>query len=117
MVRSLSVNELNDIYLDPQGNLAIAVGLTAILQNCEHAARAVLGEMVLEVDRGIPYFETVWAGNPQISQFDAALRRALLAVEGVIEVVNLSTTPEDNQLNYTALIRTTFGEGTASGTI
>lgn len=115
MTKTFAVNANNDIYIGDDGNLAIAIDLQAVLQACAQAAKTLLGEMVLNTDQGIPYFETVWNGVPQIQQFQAALRRAFLNVTGVVEVVSLITSQVDNTLQYTAVIRTVFGGGAISG--
>jgi hypothetical protein len=107
----------NDLYIDPlSGNIATFRDLPAVLQACEHAAKTILGEMILNADQGIPYFQTVWNGSPNLVQFEAALRAAFLAVTNVVEVVSvISSVTTPNILSYTAIIRTTFGGGTISG--
>ena len=81
----------NDIYLDANGNLATSNDLQCVLENCSEAARTLLGEMILNTDQGIPYFQVVWVGVPNETQFAAALRLAFLSVTGVVEVVTLMT--------------------------
>ena len=116
-ILTFAVNSDNDIYLDAQGNIAFAFDLTAITQQCKQVAQTLLGEMVYNVNQGIPYFQTVWVGVPNISQFTSALRRAFLAVGGVLEVVSLITSQSGNTLFYTAMIRTIYGNGGFTDTI
>lgn len=106
-----------DIFIGTSGNLEIYTGLRATEQACEHAAKAQLGEMVLAVTQGIPYLETVWNGTPNLPQFDAALRGAFLGIPGVVEVVSLVFKQVGDVLQYTAVIGTIYGQGTASGGI
>ena len=108
-ILTFAVNDVNDIYLDPLGNIAFAYDLTAILQQCQQAAQTLLGEMVYNVNEGIPYYQVLWIGIPNVTQFTAALRRAFLAVGGVVEVVSLITSQVDNTLSYSAVIRTVYG--------
>ena len=119
MAYTLATSQVtNDLYIDPiTGNLAVFRDLQAVLQACEHAAKTRLGEMILNIDQGIPYFETIWNGHPNLAQFEAALRSAFLAVTNVVEVVSLITSiiSSTNVLSYTAVIRTTFGGGVISG--
>lgn len=114
MTQTFAVNSNNDLYIGKDGNLAIVSGLEAVLQNCEHAAKTTLGELVLQTNVGIPDFQVVWNGVPNIQQFDAALRQALLAVDGVVEVVSLITTRDADKLVYQATIRTIYGSGAIS---
>ena len=107
----------NDIYLDDDGNIAMAYDLQAVLQQCAQVARTLLGEMVFNTDLGVPYFQVLWVGTPNVPQFNAALRQSFLNVNGVLEVVSLITSQggdnrDTNTLFYTAIIRTTFGTGT-----
>jgi len=101
----------NDIYLDHVGNLSVSTSIQAILENCAQAAKTRLGEEVLHIDQGIPYFTTVFIGVPNLEQTQAAFRAAWLAVAGVIEVISLVLTQQENTLLYTAIIRTTEGIG------
>jgi hypothetical protein len=110
-ISTFAVNSVNDIYLAPIGNIAFAYDLTAITQQCQQAAKTLLGEMVYNINQGIPYFQTLWVGTPNVAQFTGALRRAFLSVGGVLEVVSLITSQSGNTLSYTAMIRTIYGNG------
>lgn len=101
----------NDIYLDSVGNISMSTSIQAILENCAQAAKTRLGEEVLHTDQGIPYFTTIFVGVPNLEQAQAAFRAAWLAVAGVIEVLSLVFTQQDNTLFYSAIIRTTEGTG------
>lgn len=101
----------NDIYLDSVGNIMLSSSIQAILENCAQAAKTRLGEEVLHTDQGIPYFTTIFVGVPNLEQAQAAFRAAWLAVAGVIEVLSLVFTQQDNTLFYSAIIRTTEGTG------
>lgn len=118
MITTFAVNENNDIFLDENGNVAILVGMPAVLQLCSHAAKTVLGEMVLAVNGGIPYFQTVWKdGIPNLPAFEAALRKAIMAVEGVLNVEQLQTQIAENLLSYVAVISNIYGTGTLNGNV
>src|ERR1700753_607681 len=79
----------NDLYLGVDGNLILSTGQDAVLYSCQNLARTVLGECVLQTTRGLPNFETVWNGTPNLAQWEIALRAALLSVDGVIEIVSV----------------------------
>ena len=115
MAQTFAVNSANDIYLDSMGNIAVVYDLTAVLQACQEVAKTLLGECVLNTTLGVPYFQTVWNGVPNIPQFTAGLRTAILGVPGVIEIVSLITSQDGDKLKYTAVIRTSFGSGGISG--
>lgn len=105
----------DDIYLDSRGNISLSYDIEAVLQACAQAAQTVLGEILFNVNQGIPFFQTIWNGVPQVQQYTAALRVAFLNVPNVVEVVSLMTTQINNDFQYTAVIRTIFGSGGISG--
>jgi hypothetical protein len=104
-----------DLTIGDNGDLLIVSGLDAVLFDAERAAKALLGEMVLAIDEGIPYFQVVWNGSPNVNQFEAALRRRLLSLADVLEVVTLSTRQLAGTLSYEATIRTVYGVGVING--
>lgn len=105
----------NDLFVGEDGNLVIRTGLEAVLQACEHAAKTIQGEMIYATDQGLPYFETAWTGAPNRLQFEAYLRRALLAVEGVTDINELQTRVADNVLSYRVVLVTIYGIGAVNG--
>jgi hypothetical protein len=115
MTRVFTVDENNDLVIASDGLLSISSGLEAVLQACEQAAKAQLAEMVLAVEQGVPTFQTVWNGAPNVSQFEAYLRRQLQNVTGVREVSAVEVTVANNVLSYTATILTQFGQGVLNG--
>jgi len=112
-------NEDNDWILDPNNNLAIGTGDSNIhgqeaLAVCaRHYAQTILGEMIHQTDRGLPFFGDVF-GQVQLISFEAALRERLLELEGVIEVLNVETTIIDDILSYSVDIKTIYGNITIS---
>jgi len=115
MTITISTDTNNDIYIGANGSLSISSGINAVLLACEHAAKTQLGEMIFAVDQGIPNFAEVWNGAPNILQFDAYLRRALVAVDGVESVTDLQIYTSDNKLTYQATIQTIYGTGAING--
>ncbi len=115
MTITISTDSNNDLYIGSNGSLSISSGINAVLLACEHAAKTQLGELMYAVDQGIPNFTEVWGGSPNILQFDAYLRRALVAVDGVESVTDLQIYTSDNKLTYQATIQTIYGTGAING--
>lgn len=107
---SIATDARNDIYIGADGNLAMASGLQAVLQDCEHTMKAQLGEMVLATTKGLPTMDTVWL-QQRLPQFSAAARKALRAVSGVTDVPSFAAVVENNTLIYRAVISTEYGTG------
>ncbi len=128
MIKTLSANingnsflgSYNDLYLDNVGNISISSDLTAIVEQCAQAAKTLLGECILNITIGIPYQHKLFGlGVPNPQQFNSALRKAFLSINGVTEVISLivlQSDPSDvNSLNYNAVINTIYGTGEFSG--
>ena len=112
-----AVNSNNDIYLGTDGNLAIVFDMQGTLQACEHALKTVLGEMIFATNQGLPNFQLIWVGVPNLQQYEAAVRATILAVDGVVEVVSFLADLSDNTLTYTITIRTIYGVGVVNGAV
>lgn len=115
MTRTFGIDANGDLVLDDGGGLAVLSGLRAVLQNCETAARTLLNEMVLAQGEGLPYFEAVFTGRPNVAVFETALRVRLLAVADVRGILTLTTRLSGDRFSYSATIRTAYGEGEISG--
>lgn len=115
MTRSLAVDSNNDIFVGPDGSLSVATGREAVLHVCAQVAKTQLGEMVFAVDQGLPNFEAVWNGAPNVGQFEAYLRRNLEAVPDVISVDSVTIDATGGALTYVATIKTIYGPGVING--
>lgn len=114
MTQTFRVDDNNDFYVNGKGSFVVSSGLDAVLYACASASKTHLGEMILQSNAGIPVFETVWNGTPNYSLWQSFLRDALLAIDGVTDVV-LSISVADNTLSYSAEITTIYGTGTING--
>lgn len=112
---SIATDENNDIYLDEFGNLAIVSGIDAIAQVCRNTVLTVYGELIYDVNVGIPYFETVFADPPNIELFQNAIVEALQSVEGVTQVKSFEYSVTGGTLSYEAEIQTVYGDMTLNG--
>lgn len=107
---TFAINDNNDLYLDDSDNIAMHVDLLAVQDACLGACRTILGEMVFYINEGLPNFQAIWNGTPDLAQYDAALRATLLAVPDVLEVTSIELEQTGNILNYTVTILTTYGQ-------
>jgi hypothetical protein len=67
--------------------------------------------MIFATNQGLPNFQLIWVGVPNIPQYEAAVRATILAIDGVLEVVSFVASLADNTLTYTITIRTIYGVG------
>lgn len=94
--------------------MVLLSGQSAVEGACDTVSRVALGEEVLSTITGLPFFQAVFVGVPNLPLFQNDLRQALLQVDGVLDVgqVTASLSMGDNGkqvLKYTALIRTKYG--------
>lgn len=109
MTTTFGLNNQNDIYLGADGNLVLLSGIEAIAAACETISKAQLGEMVLTTTQGIPNFQTVWVGVPNLGLWQSYLRSSLQNVDGVLQVNDLTLNVNNGVLSYVAIIKTSFG--------
>ena len=110
MTQIFAVDKNNDLYLDDRRNLAISTGAQAVLEQCEHVMKVALGEIVLDVTRGVLSFDDLLSGSPNLLQFEFRSRNALQNVDGVEEVRRFNYTFQNNVIEYDALIKTEFSD-------
>ncbi|MDC9614880.1 hypothetical protein PSI19_13620 [Xenorhabdus khoisanae] len=112
---TFSVDDNNDLMLGDDGNLSLCQGEQAVKNLCVHYARALRGEMLHKVDKGIPYWKTTFGRHADIPMFEAAFRERMREVDGVDEVVSFQAEIADGGLRYVAVIRSTYGSFTLNG--
>lgn len=115
MTKTFALNENNDIFIDANGNLSIVEGIEAVAFVCKNVAQTRLDEMIYEQGEGLPYFESVFNGTPNLERFRSQLRKSLLEVSGVLRVLSIVLNLERDVLFYEANILTDFGEITING--
>lgn len=114
-MRIFAVDDNNDLYLGANGRLALHGDLDAFGQACKHAMQALLGEMVFAGDRGLPYAQLVWVGNPQLRQFEEAARSLLLSIPGALAVTEFACEISGDALVYRAVISSIYGPAALAG--
>ena len=90
--------------------------MNAVLQNCDTAMRAQLGEMIYAMDKGVPYRQLLWDSYDPIS-WGAAAQATILAVDGVSAIVSFIMSKTGNVFSYSAIIETTYGQGQINGNL
>ena len=110
----------NDIFAVPftgadgktHYSLAACSGLEAYAQALEAVVQTLRGELQLDTEAGIPYFETVFASNQLIGQWAEAVRDAVKAKPFVksIDGFVYSFDSSEGKLNYRLAVTTDIGD-------
>jgi hypothetical protein len=103
----IAVNSNNDIYLLPNGNLAMVSGVLGLQQSCANRMKAQLREMFLQPNDGLPTLADVWRTRNFI-KWQAVGLATLAAVVGVVRVVSFTISTSGNVFSYTAKILTIY---------
>ena len=109
MTTTFGTNASNDIYLDSSGNLAFLSGQSAVESACAVASQMQLGEAIYQTNLGLPAFETIFSGVPNVAIYESYLRTTLMNVPGVVSVTSITSKVENNTFSYTATIESVFG--------
>ncbi|MEY0399629.1 hypothetical protein AB7W17_22310 [Providencia rettgeri] len=114
-MKTFDINTNNDLYIAQNGKLAIVDAEVASRNRCEHYIKALRGEMLHKLDKGIPYWKTTFGQQADISMFESAFRERLRELNDVISVVSFSANVVDGVLSYTAEIQTVYGSVMLNG--
>ena len=109
MVQTFGTNSSGDIYLNAAGNLALLSGEPAVSAACVTASLMQLGEAIYQTNLGLPTFQTVFSGVPNVAIYESYLRQTLMAVPGVVSVTSITAKVENNVFSYVATIESVFG--------
>lgn len=115
MVQTFATNAQNDLFVNSAGSLTMLTGIQAVAQACRSACLTQLGECVLQTGYGLPNFQTVWVGTPNLAIWESYLQTTLLNVDGVTSVQSINITAANNTLTFVAEINTIYGSTTING--
>ncbi len=109
MTQTFGTNSNNDLYIGSDGNLVVDSGQQAVEDACATATKMQLGEAIYQTTLGMPTFQSVWNGVPNLAVYENYLRRTIQAVEGVVRVVSIDVAVANNTLAYRATIESQYG--------
>ena len=90
-------NEPRDLLLDENNDLVVTTdlqfsrGITAVTQSCRIALQLFQDEWFLDMDAGLPYWQSILAQKPTVAIAAARIfiARELRLVEGVLDILKL----------------------------
>lgn len=113
---TLQTNDNNDIFMDVSGNLAIAGGDLAAMQTVRHAVLTNKGELPLDQQAGVAYFDTVFCDTPNLESFRQNVQQVAEKVQGVQSVQDFELQNQNGILRYQMQVTLTNGsEVTVNG--
>ena len=113
--KTLARDENCDLFVDANGNLAIATGMDAYVQIVNAKMRTVLGELPMDVNGGLPYFQTIFKDASMVDVFEAEAVKMLEGIDFVSSVKSFTCEVRGDVLYYTSEIVTDRGALTVNG--
>ena len=114
-IKTLARDENCDLFVDANGNLAITIGMDAYAQIVNAKMRTILGELPMNVNGGLPYFQTVFKDGSMVDVFEAEAVKMLEEIDFVSSVKSFTCDVRGDVLYYTAEIITDRGALTVNG--
>lgn len=107
---ALAQNGTNDIFARG-GNFAIVSGKEAYANIIADVVRTYRGELQLDTETGVPYFETVFDSVNGIDIWKSEVRKRILTLSFVrsIDSFSASWKPENHILSYSMTVSTDNG--------
>ena len=114
MTTNFAIDSDNGFLLS-QNQIVLLEGVEAIAVNCTTEVQTLTGEDPYFQLKGMPNFQTIWEGSPNVPDFETSLRDALLNINGVFNATNFIYDLNDNILTYSIEIQTFIGFTTIEG--
>src|SRR6056297_1944374 len=93
------LNKNNDFEIGQDGNLRIVSGQSAIQQLAKDYLEIYKNELYFQQAEGLPYFENIFNGSPNVYLFEKALRSRILSIPGVNRIETLEIKRKETNLN------------------
>lgn len=111
---TLKADKNRDIFVNESGNFVFLNDIEAVAEVTEAYVRTARNEMIHKMTKGMPYFESIFAGVASIPQFEASFRARMKEIPEVRAVTQFRAYFEDGVIKYDATIQTIYGEARLS---
>lgn len=103
------VEHVNDIKLDQRGNVMMYEDAKAVADRVDAAIKTHVGELQLDVERGIPYETTVFKHRKYAQSWASKMQSAIRKVDGVEGLESFEYEIDGDKLTYKAVFTTEYG--------
>lgn len=114
-MKTIAINENNDIYLTPSGNIAIKKDIDALGDILINKSQTNKGELQFDDTKGIDFLNTIFNSPAEIEFFEAELIDQIEKTENVQNVYNFESETKNGTYSYKAEVITRYGNITLNG--
>lgn len=114
-MKTMSINENNDIYLTPSGNISIKTDIEALGDILVNKTQTNRGELQFDEEKGIDFLNTIFNSPAEIEFFESELINQIEDTDNVQNVYNFESETKNGIYSYKADIITDFGNITLNG--
>lgn len=114
-MKTVAINENNDIYLTPSGNLALKRDLEAMGDIFINKSQTVRGELQFNTEKGIDFLNTIFNSPSEPELFQAQLIEQIEDTDETQNVYSYTSNLKDGIYSYTADITTSYGNISLNG--
>jgi hypothetical protein len=107
---NIEVDENQDLVVR-DGDLSLITGITEIQQLVADTLRSFQGDWFLDLDLGLPYYQTIFRKATSISDIEGIFLDAITSVPGILDITkfDLEFDAKNRTLNVVFTARTTDG--------
>ena len=113
-MKTFSQDSHNDIRIGSDGQFVTVDGLDAYSSVIADVVRTIRGELQLDTERGVPYFETVFKSVNGIDIWKNDVRKRILEFPFVKSIDSFEASYVNRKLEYTLHISTDAGDVTVT---
>lgn len=99
---------------DETGNLSTLHDIDALKITLEQYVRTHKGEMIHQIDKGIPYIEGIFNKNDPVA-FEVSLRKRVKELPEILRIISLDIIQSDTILKYDLTVESIYGRLSISG--
>lgn len=114
-MKTIAINENNDIYLTPSGNISIKTDIEALGDILVNKTQTNRGELQFNEEKGIDFLNTIFNSPAEIEFFESELINQIEDTDNVQNVYNFESETKNGIYSYKADIITDFGNITLNG--
>ena len=112
---TIAINSSNDIYLDPNGNIALKTDLEAMGDIYVNKAQTNKGELIYNAEKGIDYFNTIFGEPCYPDIFQNELISELENTAETIKITGFNQEISNGIYSYTVNCQTSYGDINLNG--